>query len=38
MNIENRQALHFVCMDWRDAGELLAASRSIYSECKNLCV
>ncbi len=31
-------ALHFVCMDWRHAGELLAASRSIYSECKNLCV
>lgn len=31
-------ALHFVCMDWRHSGELLAASRSIYSECKNLCV
>ena len=31
-------ALHFVCMDWRHAGELLAASRTIYSECKNLCV
>jgi len=25
-------ALHFVCMDWRHSGELLAASRSIYSE------
>ena len=31
-------ALHFVCMDWRHAGELLAASRELYSECKNLCV
>jgi len=31
-------ALHFVCMDWRHASELLAASRRVYSECKNLCV
>ena len=31
-------ALHFVCMDWRHAGELLAASRPLYSECKNCCV
>jgi ParB-like chromosome segregation protein Spo0J len=31
-------ALHFVCMDWRHAGELLTASRPLYSECKNLCV
>ena len=31
-------ALHFVCMDWRHSGELLVASRSIYSECKNLCI
>lgn len=31
-------ALHFVCMDWRHSSELLAASQSIYSECKNLCV
>lgn len=31
-------ALHFVCMDWRHSAELLAASRPIYSECKNLCV
>ena len=31
-------ALHFVCMDWRHSAELLAASRSMYSECKNLCV
>jgi 16S rRNA G966 N2-methylase RsmD len=31
-------ALHFVCMDWRHSGELLVASRRVYSECKNLCV
>jgi 16S rRNA G966 N2-methylase RsmD len=31
-------AIHFVCMDWRHVGELLAASRSVYSEFKNLCV
>jgi DNA modification methylase len=31
-------ALHFVCMDWRHAGELLAASARVYSECKNLCI
>jgi len=31
-------ALHYVCMDWRHAGELLAASRPVYSEIKNLCV
>jgi 16S rRNA G966 N2-methylase RsmD len=31
-------AIHFVCMDWRHLGELLAAGRSVYSEFKNLCV
>ena len=31
-------ALHYVCMDWRHTGELLAASRPVYIECKNLCV
>lgn len=31
-------ALHFVCMDWRHSGELLAASRDFYSEYKNLCI
>ena len=31
-------ALHFFCMDWRHAWELLGAARSIYSEFKNLCV
>jgi DNA modification methylase len=31
-------ALHFVCMDWRHMGELLAAGMRAYSELKNLCV
>jgi DNA modification methylase len=30
--------LHFICMDWRHMGELLAATRNVYSELKNLCV
>ena len=31
-------ALHFVCMDWRHMGELLAAGETVYTELKNLCV
>jgi len=31
-------ALHFICMDWRHIGELLAAGKSAYTELKNLCV
>ena len=31
-------SLHFIFMDWRHAGELLAAARFVYSEFKNLCV
>jgi DNA modification methylase len=31
-------AIHFVCMDWRHADELLAAGREVYSELKNLAV
>jgi DNA modification methylase len=31
-------SLHYVCMDWRHIGELLAAGQKIYSELKNLCV
>jgi DNA modification methylase len=30
--------LHFVCMDWRHAAELLAAGRAAYDELKALCV
>src|SRR6185437_7893640 len=31
-------ALHFICMDWRHFGELLAAGRQNYDELVNLCV
>jgi 16S rRNA G966 N2-methylase RsmD len=31
-------SVHFICMDWRHASELLAAGRCAYSELKNLCV
>ncbi|HLO79238.1 MAG TPA: DNA methyltransferase [Magnetospirillum sp.] len=31
-------AIHYVCMDWRHLGEVLAAGRATYSELKNLCV
>ncbi len=30
--------LHYLCMDWRHAGELLAAGGNAYRELKNLCV
>lgn len=31
-------AIHFICMDWRHMGEVLAAAKGVYSELKNLCV
>jgi DNA modification methylase len=31
-------SIHYICMDWRHSGELLAAGRGIYSEHKNTCV
>src|SRR5438270_1548675 len=31
-------ALHYLCMDWRHIEELLAATRDIYGEVKNLCI
>jgi DNA modification methylase len=31
-------SIHFLCMDWRHSGELLAAGRAVYSELKNICV
>jgi DNA modification methylase len=31
-------AIHFICMDWRHISEVLAASRGVYAEYKNLCV
>ena len=31
-------AVHFICMDWRHARELLSASKPIYDTFLNLCV
>src|SRR5918993_1520822 len=31
-------SIHFVCMDWRHMGEMLAAGEGLYSELKNLIV
>ncbi len=31
-------SIHFVCMDWRHLADLLVATRSIYSELKNICI
>jgi DNA modification methylase len=31
-------SIHFICMDWRHMGELLAAGTEVYAELKNLCV
>ena len=31
-------SIHYICMDWRHMGELLAAGHAAYSELKNLCV
>jgi DNA modification methylase len=31
-------SIHFVCMDWRHSGELLAAGNQIYDAFLNLCV
>jgi DNA modification methylase len=31
-------AIHFQCMDWRHAPEILAAGETVYSELKNICV
>jgi 16S rRNA G966 N2-methylase RsmD len=31
-------SIHYQCMDWRHAGEILAAGDDAYDELKNLCV
>ena len=31
-------ALHYICIDWRHIGELLAAAGRVYAEIENLCV
>lgn len=31
-------SIHFICMDWRHMGEMLAAGQGVYNELKNLIV
>ena len=31
-------SIHFICMDWRHMGEMLAAGEGVYAELKNLIV
>ncbi|SMQ64396.1 DNA modification methylase [Altererythrobacter xiamenensis] len=31
-------SIHFICMDWRHAGEMEEAGCAVYSELKNICV
>jgi DNA modification methylase len=31
-------SIHFICMDWGHAGELITAGRTAYSQLKNICV
>ena len=31
-------SIHYICMDWRHLYETITASKSIYSELKNICV
>lgn len=31
-------SIHQICMDWRHAGEMIAAGKAAYTEQKNLCV
>jgi DNA modification methylase len=31
-------AIHFLCIDWRHSGDMLAAARGVDAELKNICV
>jgi DNA modification methylase len=31
-------SLHYICMDWRHAGDLISAGTDVYSQLKNVCV
>lgn len=31
-------SIHFVCMDWRHMGEMLAAAQGVYTDLKNLII
>jgi hypothetical protein len=36
--VQRRGIVHYVYIDWRYLGELLAAGREVYGELKDLCV
>lgn len=36
--VSHSGSIHFICMDWRHTGELIAAGGQICSELKNICV
>ena len=38
VNHSKNGAIHFICMDWKHMGEMLAAGQSVYGELKNLIV
>lgn len=31
-------AIHFICMDWRHAFDIMTAGKDVYTELKNMCV
>ena len=31
-------SVHFICMDWRHIGELLAGASELYPDCMNMCI
>ena len=37
-NYSKNGAIHFVCMDWKHIGEMMAAGTAVYAELKNLIV
>jgi DNA modification methylase len=37
-NVSASSSVHFICIDWRHVGELLAAGKQNYDEFLNLCV
>ena len=37
-NVSTPGSIHYVCMDWRHMGEMLAAGRAVFNELKNVVV
>jgi DNA modification methylase len=38
VSVSRDGSIHFLCIDWRHVGELLAAGKEAYDEVKNICV